>query len=254
MQFNLPKEAAPQGYVRTGFIDPGGTVDDYFFTELLTHIPTAHIQVTGAMHWLIDEANGVDNAKIRNNIAKLHDLYHYNKIGCELNNYGRGEVMQMRREYHINMYGINTAGRIKSEKIINQKKTMDKHQMVKWCNLWRVDEHITFPLPEEQSPEIKKIIQQLDSFVIKKTDGIAGPQFKYAAEGTQHDDGIMSLLGNLYIVKELFLHISGYDGRVAGGKAGDKETIEDVNNEEKVVLPGRTLGSISTSSVYEGLN
>jgi len=220
---------------------------------LKTDIPTAHIQVYGAMHWLLDEPNGVDFAKIRNDIAKLHLRNHFNTIGCELNNFGRGEVQQMRREYHINMYGVNTHGKVTSEKTIEAGITLDKHQMVKWTNSWRQAGHITFPPKEKQTDEIKKILHQVDSFVVKKTDGSGGPSFKYGAEGSQHDDGVMSLLGNLFIVKEKYLQISGYGARVTGGRTTDGVTPETILEEENIEVPGRTLGSVSTSEHYEKL-
>lgn len=253
MQFPTPIEIQERGYVLTGFIDPGGSIDDYFFTVLKTDVRTAHIQVSGAMHWLLDEKRGIDFAKIRNDIAKLHMRNYFNIIGCELNNFGRGEVQQMRREYHINMYGVNTSGKVTSEETIKKQKTLDKHQMVRWANSWRVDGNITFPLKEKQTDEIKKIIHQLDSFVVKKTDGSGGPSFKYGAEGTQHDDGVMSLLGNLYIVKEKFLKISGYDQRSIGGKSPSNETIDGILDEENISTPGRTLGSVSTNKMYDTL-
>ena len=112
MEFPTPDDIANRGFVLTGFIDPGGSIDDYFLTVLKTHIPTAHIQVVGAMHWLLDEKRGIDFGKIRNDIAKLHMRNYFNMIGCELNNFGRGEVQSMRREYHINMYGVNTSGKV----------------------------------------------------------------------------------------------------------------------------------------------
>jgi hypothetical protein len=251
-EFPTPVEIASRGYVLTGFIDPGGSIDDYFLTVTKTDIPTAKIQVIGAMHWLLDESKGVDFAKIRNDIAKLHSRNYFNLLGCELNNFGRGEVMQMRREYHINMYGVNTSGKVTSEETIRKGHTMDKHQMVKWTNSWRVDGNITFPLAEKQTPEIKKIIHQLDSFVVKKTDGSGGPTFRYGAEGTQHDDGVTSLLGNLYTVKEKFLKISGYDKRALGGKSPGGERIDN-SIEEPISIPGRTLGSINTNSMYDSI-
>lgn len=253
IQFPTPLEYENRGYVLTGFIDPGGSIDDYFFTVLKTHIPTAHIQLVGAMHWLLDETKGIDFAKIRNDIAKLHLRNHFNLIGCELNNFGRGEVQQMRREYRINMYGVNTSGKVVSEKTIDAGITLDKHQMVKWTNSWRQAGHITVPIEEKQTPEIKKVIYQLDSFVVKKTDGSGGPSFKYGAEGTQHDDGIMSLLGNLFITKEKFLNISGYEARGIGGKTSGDETIEQSLESEQVSIPGRTLGQVNTKSVYDSL-
>lgn len=204
---------------------------------------------------MLDETKGIDFAKIRNEVAKVYFTNHFNILGCELNNFGRGEVQQMRREYHINMYGVNTAGKVTSEKTIRAQHTMDKHQMVKWTNSWRVDGHITLPPPEKQTPEIKKIVHQLDSFVVKKTDGTGGPSWKYGAEGTQHDDGIMSLLGNLYIVKEKFLKISGYDQRTIGAKPIQGNNLNEPLREtpEAVALGGRTLGSVNTNSFYDNL-
>ncbi len=207
------------------------------------------------MHWLLDETKGVDFAKIRNDIAKLHMTNHFNVIGCELNNFGRGEVQQMRREYHINMYGVNTSGKVTSEETIRKQRTLDKHQMVKWTNSWRTLGHITLPPKEKQTDEIKKIVHQLDSFVVKKTDGVGGPSWKYGAEGTQHDDGIMSLLGNLYIIKEKFLKISGYDKRTVGAKPITAERPDDPLHvePEAMEIGGRTLGSVSTNSFYDNL-
>ena len=253
MEFPTPIEVAQRGYVLTGFIDPGGSIDDYFLTVMKTDIPTAKIQVIGAMHWLLDEVNGVDFAKIRNDIAKLHLRNYFNVIGCELNNFGRGEVQQMRREYHINMYGVNTSGKVTSQQTIDKQETLDKHQMVKWLNSWRQQGLLTFPLKEKQTPELKKIIHQVDSYVVKKTSGIAGPSFKYEAEGTQHDDGIASMLGNLYVIKEKFLRISGYGPRATGGKRPAEETIEDQLAQEELSTPGRTLGTINTSQMYDNL-
>lgn len=202
------------------------------------------------MHWLLDETKGIDFAKIRNDIAKLHARNYFNVIGCELNNFGRGEVQQMRREYHINMYGVNTSGKVTSEAVIEKGETMDKHQMVMWTNSWRTAGNITLPIPEKRTPEINKIVHQLDSFVVKKTDSTSGPSFKYGAEGTQHDDGVTSLLGNLFVVKEKYLNISGYDTRVIGGKVAGEETTEQ---EESEPVPGRTLGSVNTNQMYDGL-
>ena len=53
MQFPTPIEIQQRKYILTGFIDPGGSIDDYFFTVLKTHIPTAHIQIIGASLFLL---------------------------------------------------------------------------------------------------------------------------------------------------------------------------------------------------------
>lgn len=252
---NFPemREIASRGYVLTGFIDPGGSIDDYFFTVLKTDIRTSKIKVFGAMHWLLNEKKGIDFAVIRNQIAKLHMRNHFNTIGCELNNFGRGEVQQMRREYHIKMYGVNTSGKVTSEQIIKKAHTLDKHQMVKWTNSWRVDGNIVFPVAERRTPEINKIIHQLDSFVVSKAQGASGPQWKYQADGNQHDDGVMSLLGNLYIVKEKFLKISGYGARSVGGKVATGESIDNQEDSHVLDLGGRVIGAVNSTTDYDSL-
>lgn len=252
MDFPTPQKAQGRGYILTGFIDPGGSIDDYFFTVLKTDIKTSKIRVFGAMHWLLDEDRGIDFAVIRNQIAKLHLRNYFNMIGCETNNYGRGEIQSMRREYKINMYPVTTSGKITSEKIIKKAHTMDKNQMIKWANSWRVDGNIVFPTPDKITPEIKKIITQLDSFIVKKTNTTAGPQWKYEADGQEHDDGVMSLLGNLYIVKEKFLKINGYDQRKLGAKTAETESIES-SERENTNTPGRTMGSLNGNSMYDSI-
>jgi len=253
VDFPTPLERQSRDYILTGFIDPGGSIDDYFFTAMKTYVATQKIQVVGAMHWLLDETKGIDFAYIRNQIAKLHVRNYFNVIGCELNNFGRGEVQQMRREYHINMYGVNTSGKVTSEATIDKQETLDKHQMIKWLNSWRQMGLLTFPMPEKQTDELKKILHQVDSYVVKKVDTSAGPSFKYGADGTQHDDGVSSMLGNLYIIKEKFLNLHGYGPRASGGKSPSNETIDGQLEEEEIETPGRTLGSVSTSHFYENL-
>lgn len=209
------------------------------------------IYVIGAMHWLLNEHNGVDFAKIRNDIAKLHMKNHFNLLGCELNNYGRSEVLQMRREYHIKMIGVNTSRKITSDTIIKKGKTMDKHQMIRWTNSWRQQGKILFP--KNKTPELAKIVSQIENYVVKR--GPTG-QFVYEADetkegtGEQHDDGVASLLGNLFIVKEKIFKISGYDFRATGAKEYGVN-IPEIETEK--YIPGRAVGALDTEKQYYGL-
>lgn len=238
-------------YVLVGFIDPGGTIDDYFLTMTQTNVRTKEIFVTGAMHWLLNDKTGITFAKIRNDIAKLHLLNHFNILGCELNNFGRSEVQSMRREYHLKMYGVNTSGKVTSEEIIRKQKTMDKHQMVRWTNSWRQDGNIKFP--KRKTKEIKKILSQMDSFIVEKPNVGGTPNYKYHAEGTQHDDGVMSLLGNLFIVKEKILKISGFDERFIGAKRGQQDIPNLYEEPEKLETVGRAMGGVDTEQAYKNL-
>lgn len=251
MEAITPLQVKRRKNIFVGFIDPGGTIDDYFLTLTQTNVQTKEIYVTGAMHWLLNDKTGVTFAKIRNDIAKLHLVNHFDLLGCEFNNMGRSEVQSMRREYHIPMYGVNTSGRVTSEETIRKQRTLDKHQMVRWTNSWRQDGLIKFP--KRKTPEIKKILSQLDTFIVEKPNLGGTPNYKYHAEGTQHDDGVMSLLGNLYLVKEKYLKISGFDQRHIGAKRTQQD-IPNVYEEEEQMKPvGRSMGTVDTDQAYRYL-
>jgi len=247
MKSRLPERE----FVLVGFIDPGGSLDDYFLTLTRVVPRQLKIYVIGAMHWRLNEQAGVDFAKIRNDIAKLHMQNHFNLLGCELNNYGRAEVLQMRREYHIKMIGVNTAAKVTSETVIRKGKTMDKHQMIRWLNSWRQQGRIVFP--KTRTPELQKIINQVENYVVKRQP-MSGRYIYEADEGNKqsgerHDDGVASLLGNLFIVKEKIFRISGYDFRASGAK----EYRTDIENSEKIVLPHRAMGAVKAESYYQGI-
>ena len=200
------------GVFIVGFIDPGGMIDDYFLTVTRIDTNINLVSVLAAQHWKLNEKIGIDFAYIRNEIAKIHKIVRFDILGCEYNNYGREQVQSFKREHNMNLFGINTVGKITSKDIIRTGQSMDKHQMVRWTNIWRQHRYegetprdkIVFPV--KLTPALKKIINQLDTFVVKKTKGTGN--YQYEAEGTKHDDGVMSLLGNLFIVKTRILTFS----------------------------------------------
>ena len=230
------------GIFVTGFIDPGGMIDDYFLTVLRIDTNINLVSVLAAQHWKLNEKLGIDFAYIRNEIAKIHKVVRFDILGCEYNNYGREQVQAFKREHDMNLFGINTVGKITSKDIIRTGQSMDKHQMVRWTNIWRQHKYIgdtprdkiVFPL--KLTPEIKKIINQLDTFVVKKQKGTGN--YQYEAEGTKHDDGVMSLLGNLFIVKTKILtwstHFKG--GPIVKNKYQSMEDLMSQINE----VPGES--------------
>ncbi len=240
--------------LKSGFLDTGGSVDSACFTMCRVDIPARTIYVTGAMFWKLSEADKVFFATIRNDIAKLHLINKFDMIGCETNNYGRNEMESLRREYGINMIGINTTGKLTDKKKIRKGLSMDKDAIIKFTNSWRqhpiVDPPNTFKLGQikflkHKTPELIQVVNELDSFVRKMPEGIgATGQPKYGAEGTQHDDGPMSMLGNFHIIKTKVFKI--YTG---------KENVGAVPNVEQRItsrLPlegGRAMGTLSHSTV-----
>lgn len=197
------------GIFLTGFIDPGGQIDDYFLTVVRTDTKINLISVMAAQHWKLNEKMGVDFAYIRKEIAKIHNVIRFDILGCEYNNYGREQIQAFKREHSLNLMGINTVGKITSDDIIRTGQSMDKHQIIRWTNIWRqkkyegLEPHDKIVFPKQLTPELKKIVTQLDTFIVKRQKGTGN--FVYEAEGTKHDDGVMSLLGNFFIVKTKIL-------------------------------------------------
>ena len=245
-----------QPTLKSGFLDTGGSPDNACFTMCRVDIPARIIYVTGAMFWHLSEADKVFFATIRNDIAKLHRINKFDMIGCETNNYGRNEMESLRREYGINMIGINTTGKITDKKKMRKGLSMDKDAIIKFTNSWRqnpiVDPTNKFKLGQikflkHKTPELMQVVNELDSFVRKMPAGVgATGQPKYGAEGTGHDDGPMSMLGNFHIIKTKIFKI--YTG---------KENVGAVPNKEERVttkLPlegGRALGVLSHDGYYD---
>lgn len=235
-QENIILQRRRDGIFITGFIDPGGQIDDYFLTVLRVDTKINLISVLAAQHWKLNEKLGIDFAFIRNEIAKIHKIVRFDIIGCEYNNYGREQIQAFKREHTMNLFGINTVGKITSNEIIRTGQSMDKHQIIRWTNIWRQHKYeggiprdkIVFPI--KLTPELKKIVNQLDTFVVKRAKGTGN--FQYEAEGTKHDDGVMSLLGNLFIVKTKILSLGG---KIIAGPIGRQHLQNMTDSMSKII-------------------
>lgn len=195
----------------TAFLDTGGTVDNACLTVCESYPETRIIIVVAAIFWRISDKDGVAFGTIRADINKLNDIHKFDLIGCETNNYGRTEIESMEREYGIRMAGINTVGKLTDKKKIDKGNSMDKEAIIKFTNTWRQNA-VLDPKNEaklgqilftrNKTPELQKIINELDSFVRKIPSGIGTTgRPRYGAEGNLHDDGVMSMLGNFFLIK-----------------------------------------------------
>lgn len=197
--------------LKTCFLDTGGSPDFAALTMMRIDVPNRIIYITGAMFWQINEQDKVTFASIRNDIAKLHMINKFDLMGCERNNFGRNEMESLRREYGIKMVGINTTGKITSEEVLKKGESMDKEQIIKFVNSWRQnvisDPDNNYLLGQikvlkNKTPELRKLMEEFDNFVRKDAEGIGSTgRPKFGAEGTGHDDGVMSALGNIFMVK-----------------------------------------------------
>jgi len=197
--------------MKTGFLDTGGTVDFASLTMCRVDVPFRIIYITGAMFWKVNEKDKVTFASIRNDIAKIHMVNKFDLLGCEKNNYGRSEMESFRREYGVKMIGINTTGKITSEDIIKKGESMDKEQIIKFVNSWRQNV-ISDPdnnhrlgqikMLKQKTLELKKLWNEFENFVRQDPQGVGTTgRPRYGAEGSGHDDGVMSVLGNIHMIK-----------------------------------------------------
>jgi len=259
-----PLDSSLSHIVDSAFLDTGGAVDYAALNMCTVDVLERKIYIRDTMFWKISKADNVSFASIRNDIKILHEQINFNFIGCETNNYGRSEMESMRRDYGIRMYGVNTVGKITSQDIIDKGESMDKNAIIKFVNSWRQNTE-TDPantmklgqivLPVHKSEYMVKWMNQLDSFVRKDPEGIgATGNPKFGAEGTGHDDGIMALLGNIFLIKTKLFKI--FTGTSAVGAVSRNNDSIDVMNQFKPTHPKleeRAMGTIRTDEFYQGL-
>jgi len=241
--------------LKAGFLDTGGTADNACFTMCRVDIPERIIYVTGAMFWKVSEKDNILFATIRSDIAKLYLMYKFDFIGCETNNYGRSEMESLRREYGIKMIGINTTGKITDKKKLQSGNSMDKEAIVRFTNSWRQNA-IADPdnilkmgqikFLKQKTPELIKVLNELDNFVRKMPEGIGSTgRPKFGAEGSGHDDGVMSMLGNFHVIKTHVFKIFTGTGTI-----GAVPNVENRMVDRLPVLNG-AVGSINADKIVE---
>lgn len=229
-------------WYKTAFVDPGGSVDEYFLTICKVNVATQMIYIMGAKSWRLVE--GVIGFKeIREDVAKLNKIYEFDMFGCEKNNYGLSEIEAYKREYKMRVIGITTSPRLTSEKIIKSGTTMDKHQIIRWVNSWRTANKIIKP-KHITDPELKKLLNQFDTFIVKPTK-TGNP--KYEAEGQNRDDGVMSLLGNIFMIKTRILKIAGFQRAGASKKLA---LYHNGNARDELLESGLSGSQTATSRPY----
>jgi len=236
--------------VKSGFIDPGGNPDEAAFNFARTDVPERIIYITDQIFWKLSERDNVTFYSIRQDIAKLHSINRFNILGCERNNYGRNEIESMKREYGIPIFGVNTTGKITDKKKQESGESMDKEAIIKLVNAWRVHAQIDpenkqklgqIKFPKRKTPGLTKLINQIDSFIRVDPETVGSTaRPKFGAEGTQHDDGVMSMLGNIHVIVTKVLQYS-YGKRSVAGKLRDTQTHRMGG---KPQLTGRTITQI----------
>ncbi len=246
---------AKRKMIKSFFVDLGGSPDETAGNFARTDIPERIIYITDQIFWKLSEADNVTFYSIRQDIAKLHAINKFNIIGCERNNYGRNEIESMQREFGLKIFGINTTGKITDDKKLQSGESMDKEAIIKLVNAWRVHAQIDpenkqklgqIKFPKRKTPGLTKLINQIDSFIRVDPETVGSTSRpKFGAEGTQHDDGVMSMLGNIHVIVTKVLQYS-YGKRSIAGKLRDSNN--GIHSLNKPQLHGRTIHQIKPNT------
>jgi hypothetical protein len=207
--------------LRIGSGDPGGLYDSFGFV-LTKYVPSIRgIYVLGAHEWKFADGQ-IDYPGVEEAIVKIHGEQALDYFVCEKNNTGVHVIQSLKNNYHIPVYGVTTASRIKSDKVIRKGDTMDKAEHVGWINKKRQSGQILFP--KKKTKGIMTLESQLNSFVRETTPG---GTVRYLAEGQGHDDLVMALMVNTYFLRRKVMREGGLQKRVTLSK---KYTRNDSND------------------------
>lgn len=214
--------------LRVGTADPGGKRDSFFFILLVVNVEKRIIYITGGREWKFID-NQIGYPEIERGLANIHKKANLDFLVVEQNNTGIHAIQSMKQKYHIPIIGIKTGGIIKERRIMQKGDTMDKTEHVGWVNMMRQKGQIL--ISGDLTPELKKLISQLNSFVRKRTD--AG-KITYSAQGSQSDDAVMALMvGTFYIRRKIF-------GEMGGGKhhtVFKKYNAREISQQIKTAIP-----------------
>lgn len=218
--------------LRIGSGDPGRFKDAFAF--VLTRFLTREkiIQVIGAFGWKDREY-----PEIERQIAAIHRERALDFFVCERNNTGIHVIESLVKIHQIPVIGITSSNEIKSRKIQQQGRTMDKVEHVGWINSKRQKGQILFP--KEKTPGILTLIAQLNTFTRHTTP--AG-KTTYRAEGQNPDDFAMAFMVNTFFIRRKLMK-EGYKKRIIMSKKidfGDTD-IYGTGVPEGAIVTGKTI-------------
>lgn len=210
---------------RVGSVDPGGQLNAFAFVLTQVDLANKVIYVLGAHQWHFSDGQ-IDYPTVEANLAKIHSSHHLSYFACESNNTGLHVMQTMKKQYGIPTFGITTANRIKSKKIIAKGETMDKVEHVAWVNSMRLQKKILFP--KQKTPGLMVLDAQLDSFVKDLPKGRKVVTY-HAEEGD--DDSVMAFLINTFFIRrKLFGDMGTTKHSVAFKKFGPSNDTIDLGS------------------------
>jgi len=184
-------EALQMTSYRIGSGDPGRFKNSFAFVLTEYDRLKNKIYVKGARDWM-----GEEYPTVEKELAKVHQDKALDFFVVEQNNTGIHVIESLRTIHHVPVIGINSSSKITDPAKIRAGKSMDRVEHVGWINEKRAEGTIVFP--KVKTAGLKKLVNQLNTFVRKTTKG---GQTTYAAEGSQPDDYVMAFMVNTFFIR-----------------------------------------------------
>lgn len=171
--------------VRIAGLDSGKQRDSFFMTGL--RVEEGKMYVIGARRWL-----GRAYLDVEEEIGKTYINHPFDHYAVERNNVGDHVIEVLMKQYKLPVIPIWTSGPIKEETKIHSPRHMDKGEQVRWLLIQKNQGNLVFP--KNPTEDIKELQRQMSIFSEIKPEGNSTGNPKYMAEGSEHDDGVLSLL------------------------------------------------------------
>ena len=139
--------------------------------------------------------------------------------------FGEHLIMDMRQEgMHINV--INTQKEMRDPSGINNRRVMDRIEMVQWMYEMKINHKISFPtIIKGRTTTMSEVEHQLSTFSEHKTES---GNIDYYAPGDEQDDFIRALMILCFSVRRLFLgNTKRYSSTIKIAKQPEFESILD---------------------------
>ncbi len=194
------RERYKAGFRVVGNVDSGGHADRAALSVLMGNIHTRIKYLKGVYSWKYDDKADppINELSMRDDIARLHEVIHFDILGYEGNNMGRTHSVYMNEMYKIKPF-VYTTSRATTAEALSDPAILNKHQTIMKINTDKKQGRII--LPKKKTDGILLLLREFDTYVVK-INPATGNRI-YEAEGTNSDDAVSSFLGGWHILDHL---------------------------------------------------
>ena len=219
--------------------DPGGWSDS--FCAVMANVTREKILLTDAIFWNKTKFPNLTTRKIKDDISKLNNHFHFDYHLCETNNQGHMIISDLRYEYKIPVIGITTSANLKSQNTLRKGTSLDKDKTVPW--LQKFIEDGTIELPKNLTPGLKEGTEQIKNYGVTKSG-------KYEAL-SGHDDFVSCCVTLVHWSKARILRSTSRT--LFDGIGSDIYSNQPISKEEKARQLAISLMS-KKPSLFDKLN